>query len=277
MDTSTALADTGAWGIDPSATLPPAAMTPALAERVEALGIRTNLEELVEQGYTILPSVGDASLTERLRAAVLRHGNSQMLLRKDVVFAEAVLAPELLAVAEFSVGEGFLLSQVAGSVRGPGDRSIGLHADQNWLPAPFPEHNYLLTFCWACDPLDEAAGSTMVLPGTHRLRRHPNPAEVQACEGGVAIECPAGSVAVWDGSIWHSNYVRSAEGQRVVCHITYSRMALRPVEDYSPWAEELIADHGEPMAGLLGRHDALFGTRGFDYAKLGRTFSFAKT
>ena len=40
-----------------------------------------------------------------------------MLLSKDKIFAEAVLQPELLALAEFSVGRGFLLSQVAASVR----------------------------------------------------------------------------------------------------------------------------------------------------------------
>ena len=24
-------------------------------------------------------------------------------------------------------------------------------SDQNWIPAPFPEHNLLITFCFACE------------------------------------------------------------------------------------------------------------------------------
>ena len=28
---------------------------------------------------------------------------------------------------------------------------MGLHSDQNWLPAPFPEHNQNLTACWVTD------------------------------------------------------------------------------------------------------------------------------
>ena len=61
-----------------------------------------------------------------------------MLLAKDPVFAEAILNPKLRALAEFSVGRGFLISQVAGSVRPKDSPSIGLHADHNWCPAPFP-------------------------------------------------------------------------------------------------------------------------------------------
>ena len=50
----------------------------------------------------------------------------------------------------------------------------------------------------------------------------------------------------------------------------------RPVEDYGAAADELIARHGQRMSQLLGREDALFGTRGFDYGKLVTTFNNAK-
>ena len=43
-----------------------------------------------------------------------------------------------MAMAEFSVGRGFLISQVAASIRPKDAPTIGLHADNNWLPAPFP-------------------------------------------------------------------------------------------------------------------------------------------
>ena len=149
-----------------------------------------------------------------------------MLLHKDPVFAEAVLQPKLRAMAEFSVGRGYLLSQVAASVRGKGAPPIGLHADHNWMPAPFPAHNMLLTACWALDDYTEAGGATLVIPGSHTARRHPDLDEIRALKGAQPIECPAGSVALWDGNIWHSNYPRQLEGERVVCHITYSRLMI---------------------------------------------------
>jgi ectoine hydroxylase-related dioxygenase (phytanoyl-CoA dioxygenase family) len=155
-----------------------------------------------------------------------------------------------------------------------------LHSDQNWLPAPFPKQNYLLTVCWVHDEFSAENGATKIIPGSHRHRRHPTPDETAAEQGAIAIEAPAGSVAIWSGAVWHGNYPRSAPGDRVVTHIThitYSRLALRPVEDYSADADALIASHGERMAELLGRRDALDGSDGFDYSKTAQTFSMGRS
>ncbi len=81
---------------------------------------------------------------------------------------------------------------------------------------------------------------------------------------------------MWDGNVWHSNYPREMEGERVVCHITYTRLMMRQVEDYGPWVDELIEAHGDVMAQLLGEADMLFNTTGADYSKLVETFNNAK-
>ena len=53
-----------------------------------------------------------------------------MLLAKDPIFAKAVLNPKVMAMAEFSLGRGFLLTQVACTVRPKGSPGIALHSDQ---------------------------------------------------------------------------------------------------------------------------------------------------
>ncbi len=261
-------------------TLPPEAISEELAPTVEALGLTQNCRELAERGWTVLEDVAGNAFNKRLREKILEaageHDGARMLLAKDPVFAEAILQPKLLAMAEFSVGRGFLISQVAASVRRQGSPTIGLHADNNWLPAPFPAHNMLLTGCWACDNYSEADGGTLIIPGSNKHHRHPNADEVKALAGAVPIECPPGSVALWDGNLWHSNYPRQTPGERVVCHITYTRLMMRQVEDYSVHADDLIAAHGEIMRQLLGRNDLLMGQRGANYAKLRETFNNAK-
>jgi hypothetical protein len=260
-------------------TLAPDAVSEELAPVIEELGLLENCRQLAEEGWTVVHNVAPPAFNERLRDRILAisHGaGANMLLAKDPVFAEAVLMPKLMALAEFSVGRGFLISQVAASVRGKGAGSIGLHADNNWLPAPFPDHNMLLTGCWACDGYTKEGGSTFVVPGSNRLRRHPDQEEVAACEGAVPIECEPGSVALWDGNLWHSNYVRTVDGDRVVCHITYTRLMMRPVEDYRAYADDLVERYGEHMAQLLGRHDMLMSPNGADYSKLVQTFNNAK-
>jgi ectoine hydroxylase-related dioxygenase (phytanoyl-CoA dioxygenase family) len=256
-------------------TSPDRASAPA---PVTELGVDGHCRELAEQGYTVIKHL-NPELSARMRAYHLAQGvpKQQMLLRRDPMFAEAVLDPKVLSVVEYSVGRGALVSQVTSTVRAPGPTVVPLHSDQNWLPAPFPEQNYMLTVCWVHDEFSAENGATKIIPGSHRHRRHPTPEESAAEEGAIAIEAPAGSVAIWDGAVWHGNYPRSAPGERVVTHITYNRLALRPVEDYSADADALIATHGERMAGLLGSHDALDDPDGFDYTKRAETFSMGRS
>jgi len=261
-------------------TLPPDEISEELAPVVGELGLTDNCRQLAQEGWTVIEDAASLEFNEQLRETILKitgkSGGANMLLAKDPVFAEAILNPRLMAMAEFSVGRGFLISQVAASVRSKGAPAIGLHADNNWLPAPFPAHNMLLTACWACDEYTEAGGATLIIPGTNKLHRHPDGDEVRALKGAVAIECPAGSVAMWDGNLWHSNYPRAIDDERVVCHITYTRLMMRQVEDYGDHADALIEAHGEPMAQMLGRSDMLFSPRGADYSKLIQTFNNAK-
>lgn len=265
-------------------TLAPDAISEELAPTIDKLRLEENCRQLAMEGWTVVENVASAKFNDRLRAKILElsqgGGGANMLLAKDPVFAEAILRPKLLAMAEYSVGRGFLLSQVAASVRRKGEPCIGLHADNNWLPAPFPAHNMLLTGCWACDEYTKDGGSTLIIPGSANLRRHPNADEVKAAKaakaGAIAIECPPGSVALWDGNVWHSNWPRKIGGERVVCHITYSRLMMRPVEDYSHHADELIEKYGDRMAQLMGREDFLASPDGADYSKLVQTFNNAK-
>lgn len=260
-------------------TLPPEAISAELAPLIDALGLCENCRQLAMEGWTVIEDAASPEFVARFRAKMLElapRGGANMLLAKDPVFAEAILNPKLMAMAEFSVGRGFLISQVAASVRGKGTPGIGLHADNNWLPAPFPVHNMLLTCCWATDGYTKAGGCTSIIPGSNVLRRHPNAEEVRAKAGEVPIECPPGAVAMWDGNLWHSSYPRSLEGERVVCHITYTRLMMRPVEDYSQHAERLVREHGPRMSQLLGREDMLQKPTGADYSKLRQTFNNAK-
>ena len=261
-------------------TLPPDEISEELAPIIDEYGLRENCRELVMHGWTVVRDVADDEFNARFRETIMKlagkAGGANMLLAKDPIFAEAILQPKLLAMAEFSVGRGFLISQVASSVRPKGSKELGLHADHNWLPAPFPAHNMLLTCCWACDEFTKADGSTKLIPGSHTLRRHPRQDEIVAADGAIAVECPPGSAALWDGNIWHGNWERETEGERVVCHITYTRLMMRPVEDYSQYADDLIDNHGDTMAQLLGRKDFLNGPSGAEYDKLLTTFNNAK-
>jgi hypothetical protein len=266
-------------------TLPPDAISEELAPVIDELGLRENCRQLAMEGWTVVEAAASEEFFARLAAKIKEQspdlkdgvGGANMLLAKDPVFAEAALNPKIMAMAEFSVGGGFLVTQIASSIISKGPRTVGLHADSSWLPAPFPAHNMLLTACWACTDYTKEGGATMVIPGSQVLHRHPNAEETDAMAGAIAIECPAGSVVMWDGNIWHGNWPRQIDGERVVCHVAYTRLMMRPVEDYSAHADALISQYGQPMSQLLGREDFLYSPSGFDPTKRIATMNNARS
>ena len=273
------------------ATRKPFDLTDELQARVEAHNVGSTIAELKENGYGYVRDANTPEFNARLRETILQQaftgvadnkrvlgGGGSMLLDKDPVFEEVVLNPKLLAVVEVMCGKGAMISQVAASIRPKGSPAIGLHADQNWTPAPFPEHNQLVTFCWACDEFDETNGSTKIIPKSHLLRRHPDERETRDEPGAIATECNPGSCVVWDGSTWHSNYSRQTEGERVVLHVTYSRLALRPVECYDYLDDDWLKTRPYEMRVLLGREDFLNTTSGAfaDPQKIPLTMDWAK-
>ena len=169
------------------------------------------------------------------------------------MFEEACVHPAALALAEYICGRGCTLSSVLATVRIAGS-ALGLHCDQGHLPAPFPEHMGILTACWVTDEFTKANGAFMIIPGTQKQRRNPTPEESQALEGAIPVECPPGSVVVWDGAVWHGNYPRTEPGQRAVLHVTYTRLAYRPVHDFSYVSDDYRASASDELRGLLGEN-----------------------
>ena len=101
-------------------TLPPDTISDELAPAIEELGLLENCRQLAMEGWTVIEDVATPSFNARFREkikALCPGGGGNMLLAKDPIFADAILNPKLLAMAEFSVGRGFLMSQVAASIR----------------------------------------------------------------------------------------------------------------------------------------------------------------
>jgi hypothetical protein len=230
-----------------------------LSERIAALGLSQNAVDLVVNGYTVLEDAAPLEFFERLRdrivecvaeaGAVVQTG---MLLSRGRVFEEAVCDPNVLALAEFMCGKGFILNQVVGTVRPEGDHGLPIHTDYDMIRDPFPPYPQVVTAVWACDDFTQAAGCTSVIPGSHQLRRHPADGELK--RDAVAIECPRGSILVWDGATWHGSYPRTIPGERVALHVMFNRMVLRPYEAYD-LPRELLERNPPELASLLGMND----------------------
>lgn len=265
----------------------PYAVPEDLVERIDALDLRQNVRDLVDDGYTVIQDPVAHILTDRVREAIVRlSGETEggplsargagLLLGRDPVFAEAVLVPKLLVMAQYVVGRGMLMSQLIGTIRRQGGAPLALHADNSWFPEPFPPWEFMCTACWVTDEFAAESGPTLIMPGTHKARRHP-PREVRkSLEGAQPIIAPKGSLCLWNGSVWHGNYSRTLTGERVVLHMTFTRVGFETVEDYSHLDDAWLADKPPEMSVLLGRK-LFFGSTtptsgGTDPARLQATY-----
>ena len=237
-----------------------------LRSRLSSLDMTDNVTELRELGYTVIENPATLEFTRRLRETVIRlcqetEGERKgyaaaLLVGRDPIFDEVLLNPKLMALTDLTLGRGAVISQFTSSVKPQAKRpgiALGLHADQNWFPEPFPEHMQTITCCWACDDFTLESGATMVIPKSHFHRRLPTKAEMREREGAVAIECPAGSIVVWSGETWHGSYKRTTAGERVVLHITYGRNCLRPIESYDHLGDDYFEGKPAALRMILGR------------------------
>ena len=232
-----------------------------LSDRLTALGVSENAVDLVEKGYTVLEGAAPLEFFDRLRVRILEcvaeagaFVQTGMLLARGRIFEEAVCNATLLALTEFMCGKGFILNQVVGTVRPAGDRGLPIHTDYDMIREPFPPYAQVVTAVWACDDFTEEGGATRVVPGSHRLRRHPSSDASDSDARAIPIECPRGSILMWDGATWHGSCTRTIAGERVALHVMFNRMVLRPYEEYR-LPRDVIERNPPELASMLGMND----------------------
>ena len=163
-------------------------------ERIDTLGLTSNLLELQLQGYTVIKSVLSQDRIDRAKAAILRRVESTVhksidpdtatnddfngmsyqhyLLFDDLVFPEILLEPKPLALINYLLGESCVLSSMGSHFRGPGGMPLGVHADgqsDGFLTdaASIANCNYALT------PYSQEEGALVIFPGSHLKNRQP--------------------------------------------------------------------------------------------------------
>jgi ectoine hydroxylase-related dioxygenase (phytanoyl-CoA dioxygenase family) len=240
-----------------------------MARAIEALDLSANIAELDMNGYTILRDAAPPEFFAELKATMLDlaeqrrrmeapgdlRGLASFLTKNTLtrgrIFEQAILNPKLNAVMAYLLGDGYVLNTQSAMVLEQGNAPLFIHSDNAFIPDPFPAWAMVATAVWVVDPLDEALGASRVVPGSHRFGRHPRPGEGE--DRAIALDCPANSIQVWNGALWHGNSGRTAPGQRVTLHTSFVRMHIRPFADHSLVPEEVIARNPPLFAQLLGR------------------------
>ena len=209
--------------------------------------LSSHLERMKRDGYTIVERVLDGDAIAALRDDVRRlerelatqpaanpfEGVRTLriynLLVHGAIYREIPVHPRVLPIIEGVLDRGCLVSSLSSIDIGPGETAQPLHADDQLIPLPKPHVSIICNTMWALTDFTEANGATRLVPGTHLADRSPQPFGERVKT--IAAEMPAGSVLVFDGSIWHGGGANQTGEPRLGIAMNYCAGWLRQQEN----------------------------------------------
>lgn len=179
--------------------------------------------DLDQHGLCILPNVLDNKTLARAQTALYAAAQSDRqhnrvvedfgldtnasnqrvwnLLSRDPVFSSLAEHPFTLELVRHVIGWPALLSNISGNIAGPGT-SLGIrHADQIFVPQPWPDKPQGVNIVWCIDDFTADNGATLIAPRSHELHRMPEPGDEQIDM--VPLVAKAGSAVVFESRVWH--------------------------------------------------------------------------
>ena len=168
------------------------------------------------------------------------------LIGKDPVFTELIEHPIAVELVRHVIGAPFSLSNFSANVTAPGSGAMGMHADQGYVPAPWPPYPMAVNVAWTLDDFTEANGATRFVPGSHRQDHGPEMSDAAKTR---PIECRAGSIFIMDGRVWHQTGVNTTSDQtRAGLFAYYVRPFIRPQWN---WSLTITPEHLARMSPLM--------------------------
>ncbi len=212
--------------------------------------MRDAVEQLLSDGFCVLPEVLDRQQTRAARAALWQAADESErrgvptfipeldpnaanvrvfnLLDLDPLFRELIMHPVAVALVESLLGVNYLISNFTANIARPGSQSMQLHSDQAIVvPEPW-ENPWSVNVIWCLDEVTADNGGTLYLPGSHLIQRQ---AELppNARDQMRAFTAAPGSIIAMDGRVWHTSGANiTADQERALLFGYYSMDFLRP-------------------------------------------------
>ncbi len=207
--------------------------------------------ELAETGFTVLENYMSPSMLRAVQARVDQllgeegaaagsefktEENARRLANlvdKGEVFREAISRPEMLALVESVLGDGFKLSSLNMRSANPHSSSVQpFHVDMGLLP---DAKGYAVCNCvWMLDDFTLENGALRVIPGSHKWQKRPqdelaDPYAPHPQE--LLVTGRAGTVVVMNAHAWHGGTANRTDKERRALHSFFCRHDI-PQQQY---------------------------------------------
>jgi hypothetical protein len=253
--------------------------------RARELGVETNLAELEAFGFTIVEpeKVAPKGFADRMLNALLAAADREdpmavdlsrkaqkdkpvygrnlfHMIAKDPVFAEAVMNPVALTLGQYLLGASAKLYSSVAFLKQGAAGCTGVHSDSVGMPPPLPQYGHVCNISWILTEYTQEKGTFFIVPGSHRLCRHPTPNDQPKFMGGPAddemgipIVAKPGSLFVFHGNTWHGTYPKTDADVRAHVVTALCRNYVDPAESFDDVPDAMVERFGPDFARLIGR------------------------
>jgi ectoine hydroxylase-related dioxygenase (phytanoyl-CoA dioxygenase family) len=212
-------------------------------------------DETRERMYAVQRAIREDVGEDRLqRAGEL--GVLRLMLGYDEHFVRFLELPEILALVDATVSATAILHLQNGFVLPPQPRDAnGAGTFQQSFHRDFPRHldGYLasLNTLIAIDDFTPENGGTIVAPGTHQRAERPDDGFLAAVA--EPLRCTAGSVVVFDSTLWHAAGRNRSDRDRLGINQQFTRSFIKQQIDYvRALGDELVERQASRTQQLLG-------------------------
>ena len=211
------------------------------------------LEAMRVEGFVAVSSVIDGHVLDRIRKAMyaaqeaivaevgperLRRagelGVLRLLCKYDQVFLDLLATPEILSVVDATVSPTAILHLQNGFILPSYKKGEGPSVFQNRYHMDFPRilNGYVasINVMLAVDEFRADNGATIVLPGSHQQVTPPDLEKLEATA--QAIACPAGSMLVFDSTLFHAAGPNTSGADRLAINHQFTRSYIKQQIDY---------------------------------------------
>ncbi|KAI1615603.1 hypothetical protein EDD36DRAFT_433196 [Exophiala viscosa] len=205
---------------------------------------RADVEHVLEHGYIVLPDCFTAAEAKEGRNEIIRllgkdplggrnpfeglnTNRIYSLLNKSRVFDKFVMLPRVLALNDYFLDPGYLLSAFHTITINPGEKAQGLHHDDGYIQFPRPRLPFGAAIMVALDEYTAFNGATRIIPGSHKWdsSRRGSPEET------VPALCPERGVVYFISTLWHGGGANVSDRPRQSATVQYCNPYIRPIEN----------------------------------------------
>jgi len=177
----------------------------------------------------ILRDVGKDRLDRAGEVGVLR-----LMMKYDPHFFKFLEISELLEIIDSTVSNTAIMHLQNGFILPSLTKELTPKLFQNSFHQDFPRvlNGYLasINFMFAIDEFSAETGATYVVPQTHQ--RSAAPDEQYLSKNAIAVVCPAGSMVVFDSTLWHAAGVNISGKDRLAINHQFTRSFIKQQIDY---------------------------------------------